>query len=141
VRKRGTTTSIQQEHILGHVSAPVRDCSRAQLLDVPREIHVFDNILTRPGHRRVTRNTEKLTYEEIFQALEEHFGDQHFAAAFHSQLKTRTQKAGESLQDFATAFEQLTHRAYPTLPEDHIRREAGKAFTDGVEDQDKKFHF
>jgi hypothetical protein len=78
------------------------------------------------------------TYEETLQALEERFGDQHFAAAFRSQLKTRTQKAGESLQDFATAVEQLAHRAYSTLPEDHIRREAGKAFADGVEDQDIK---
>jgi hypothetical protein len=78
------------------------------------------------------------TYGETLQALEERFGDQHFAAAFRSQLKTRTQKAGESLQNFATAIEQLAHRTYPTLPEDHIRREAGKAFADGVEDQDIK---
>jgi hypothetical protein len=33
------------------------------------------------------------TYEETPQALEERFGDQHFAATFRSQLKTRTQKA------------------------------------------------
>jgi hypothetical protein len=44
----------------------------------------------------------------------------------------------ESLQEFATAIEQLAHRAYPTLPEDHIRREAGKAFADGVEDPNIK---
>jgi hypothetical protein len=75
-------------------------------------------------------------YEESLQALEGRFGDQHFAAAFRSQPKTRTQKAGESLQNFDTAVAQLTHCAYPTLPEDHIRREAGKAFADGVEDQD-----
>jgi hypothetical protein len=40
-----------------------------------------------------------------------------------SQLNTKTHKAGESQQDFATAVEQLAHRAYPTLPEDHIRGE------------------
>jgi hypothetical protein len=49
-----------------------------------------------------------------------------------------TQKAGKSLQDFATAIEQLAHRAYPTLPEANIRRGAGRAFADGVEDQDIK---
>jgi hypothetical protein len=38
------------------------------------------------------------------------------------------------LQEFTTAVEQLAHCAYPTLPEDHIRRETGKAFTDGIED-------
>jgi cob(I)alamin adenosyltransferase len=67
------------------------------------------------------------TYEETLQALEDRFGDQHFSAAYRCRL-TRNQKAGESLQDFATAIEQLAHRAYPTLPEDHIRREAGRAF-------------
>jgi hypothetical protein len=78
------------------------------------------------------------TYEETLQALEDRFGEQHFAAAYRSQLKTRIQRAGESLQEFAMAIEQLVHRAYPTLPEDHIKREAGKAFTDGVEDPDIK---
>jgi hypothetical protein len=78
---------------------------------------------------------KRATYEETLQNLEERFGDQQFAAAFHSQLNTKTQRAEESLQDFATAVEQLAHRAYPTLPEDQIRREAGKAFGDGVENQ------
>jgi hypothetical protein len=53
------------------------------------------------------------TYEDSLQALEDRFGDQHFAAAYRCQL-TRTQKAGEFLQDFATDL--LTDRAYPTLP-------------------------
>jgi translation initiation factor 2B subunit (eIF-2B alpha/beta/delta family) len=56
------------------------------------------------------------TYKNTLQALEDRFGDQHFAAAYRCQLTTRTQKAGESLQDFATAIELLAHRAYPTLP-------------------------
>jgi hypothetical protein len=79
-----------------------------------------------------------VTYEEALQALEDRFGDQHFAAAYRSQLKARTQRTGESLREFATAIEQLAYRAYPTLPEEHIRREAGCAFVDGVEDTDIK---
>jgi hypothetical protein len=47
------------------------------------------------------------TYEDTLQALEDGFGDQHFAAAYHCQLRTRTQKPGESLQDFATAKEDI----------------------------------
>jgi hypothetical protein len=78
------------------------------------------------------------TYEEILQALEDRFGNQHFAAAYRCQLTTRNQKARESLQDFATATEQLAHRAYPTLPEDHIRRVAGRAFVYGVKNPDIK---
>jgi hypothetical protein len=35
------------------------------------------------------------------------------------------------LQEFATTVEQLVYRACSALPEDHIRREAGKAFADG----------
>jgi hypothetical protein len=37
-------------------------------------------------------------------------------------------------QEFASAIEWLGHCAYLTLSEDHIRREAGKAFADRVED-------
>jgi hypothetical protein len=47
------------------------------------------------------------TYGDILQALEDRFGDQHFASAYRCQLTTRTQKVGESLQDFATAIELL----------------------------------
>jgi hypothetical protein len=77
------------------------------------------------------------TYERILQTLEDRFGDQQFAAAYCCQLRTRTQEAGESLQDFVTAIEQLAHRAYPTLPEEHVWREAGRAFAYGVADPDK----
>jgi hypothetical protein len=62
------------------------------------------------------------TYEETFEALEDCFGDQHLATVYRSQLKARTQDVGEPLQEFATTVEQLSHHAYPTLPEDHIRR-------------------
>jgi hypothetical protein len=74
------------------------------------------------------------SYGDTLQALEDRFGGQHFAAAYRCQLTTRTQEAGETLQDFATVTELLAHRAYPTLPEDHIGREAAKAFAYGVED-------
>jgi hypothetical protein len=78
------------------------------------------------------------TYEETLQALEDHFGDRHFPAAYRSHQKTRTQKAEESLREFATAIEQLALSAYPTLPDEHTKREAGRAFADGVEDPDVK---
>jgi hypothetical protein len=73
------------------------------------------------------------TCEETLQALEDRFGDQQFAAAYRSQLKAKTQKVGETSQEFAMAIEHLAHGAYPTLPQDHIRKEAGKAVADGVE--------
>jgi hypothetical protein len=48
--------------------------------------------------------------------------------------KNEDPKCRRILDEFATAVEQLAHRAYPALLKDHIRREAGKAFADGVED-------
>jgi hypothetical protein len=56
-------------------------------------------------------------YEEAIEALEDRFGDQHLAAAYRSQLKARTQRAGESPQKFATAIGQLA-----TAPTLHCRR-------------------
>jgi hypothetical protein len=66
------------------------------------------------------------TYEKILQALQDYFGEELHAAAYLSQLKVRTHKAGESLQDFATATQQLAHRAYPALPEEHVKKGSGK---------------
>jgi hypothetical protein len=77
-------------------------------------------------------------YEDALQALEELFGDQHFATAYRSQLKARTQRAEESLREFAMAIEQLACHASPTLPNEHTKREAGRAFADGVEYPDIK---
>jgi hypothetical protein len=57
------------------------------------------------------------TYEEAINALEDRFGDQHLAAAYRSQPKVRTQKAGESPHEFATAIKQLA-----TAPALHCRR-------------------
>jgi hypothetical protein len=75
------------------------------------------------------------TYEDTLQALEDRFGDQHNAAAYRCQ-RTSTQKTREPLQGFSTAIEQLAHLACPTLSEDHMRREAGKAFSYWVRDLD-----
>jgi hypothetical protein len=55
------------------------------------------------------------TYEETLEALEDRFGDQYLAAIYHSQLKTRTQGVRVSMQECATAVEQLDHYAYPAL--------------------------
>jgi DNA primase large subunit len=80
------------------------------------------------------RVPKAVTYEETLEALEDHFRDQHLAIKYCSQLKTRTQAVGESLQEFATAIKQLIHHGYQALPKDHIRRAASKAFAERVED-------
>jgi hypothetical protein len=50
---------VRGDYIMGHVPAPVRDRSGAQLLDAPGEIHLFDHSIARPGHRRAIRNPER----------------------------------------------------------------------------------
>jgi hypothetical protein len=120
------------------VPAPVRDCSGAQPVVGEGEIHEINHSPERPGGRRAIRYPTNTIYEDTLQALEDRFGDQHFAAAYRCQLTTRTPKAGESLQDFAKATELLVHRAYPTLTVNHIGRAAAKAFVYGVEDTDVK---
>jgi hypothetical protein len=60
------------------------------------------------------------------------FGDQHPAAEYGTQLKTRIKLIGESLQEFALTTEQLTHHALPELHEGHVRKGIGKAFVDGT---------
>jgi hypothetical protein len=84
-------------------------------LDVPGEIHIFDQCLAGLGHRRngIPKST---TYEETLEALEDPSGDQHLAAAYHSLLKPRTQCVAESSQEFATTIKQLAHCTYPALP-------------------------
>jgi hypothetical protein len=72
------------------------------------------------------------TYKETREAQEDRLGNQHLAAAYRSQLKTKQERRVS--QEFVAAIEQLAHSAYPALPEYHIRREASKAFSDGVED-------
>jgi hypothetical protein len=78
------------------------------------------------------------TYEEVLQALEYCFGEELFAAAYRSQLKVRTQKARQSLQDFATAIQQLARRSYPASPEEHLRRKVGKTFVEDIEEYEIK---
>jgi BMFP domain-containing protein YqiC len=51
---------------------------------------------------------ERAMYEETVEALEDRFGYHHMAAAYHSQLKARTQDDGESPQESATAVRQMT---------------------------------
>jgi hypothetical protein len=123
---------------MGSVPAPVQDRSGAQRFDWPEKYTYLITALQGRAADVLHGIPTSATYEETLQALEDRFGDQHFPAAYRSRLKARTQKAGESLREFATAIEQLAYRAYPTLPEEHTRREAGCAFVDGVEDTDIK---
>jgi hypothetical protein len=104
----------------------------------PGEISVPNHSPEGPAADVLHGTPASTTYEDTLQALGDGFGVQHFAAAYRCQLTTRTQTAGESLQDFATAIEQLAHLVFHNLSEEHISRDAGKAFSYGVRDPDIK---
>jgi hypothetical protein len=57
-----------------------------------------------------------VTYEVVTEMLENHYGDYHLQAAFHSELKRRTHLVKESLQEFDTDIDHLAHHAHVELP-------------------------
>jgi hypothetical protein len=56
------------------------------------------------------------TYEETIEAREDRFGDQHLAAAYRSQLKTRTEKAGDPRSNLPPPLS-----SWPTEPTLHYQ--------------------
>lgn len=62
---------------------------------------------------------KEVTYKKTTEALVDCFGDQLLVTAYHSQLKTRIQSVGKSLQELATAVEEFTHHALPALRDNH----------------------
>jgi hypothetical protein len=78
-----------------------------------RSAHVLCNL---QGQAAMFYTVSPLKQQETTEALESCYGAHHLATEYHSQLKARTQLVGESLQEFATTVEQLTHGALPGLP-------------------------
>ncbi|GBM42713.1 hypothetical protein AVEN_219159-1 [Araneus ventricosus] len=54
----------------------------------------------------------------IEKALESRFGDSHLSQFYYTELKTRSQKPGESLQELAADVERLKSLAYAECPLD-----------------------
>ena len=67
-------------------------------------------------------------------ALELGFGDEHLKQVFDARLKTRTQKFGESLQEFAADVKKMVRLAYPEAPPTIQERLATATFVDGIRD-------
>ncbi|GBM54203.1 hypothetical protein AVEN_11268-1 [Araneus ventricosus] len=75
-----------------------------------------------------------LTTIEI--ALESRFGDSHLTQCYRTELKTRRQKPGESLQELAADVEQLMSLAYAEYPLDVRESLAAQYFVDAIRDKD-----
>ncbi|GBN08212.1 hypothetical protein AVEN_94007-1 [Araneus ventricosus] len=80
---------------------------------------------------------DKLTdLTTIEKALESRFGDSHMTQFYRTELKTRRQKPGESLQELAADVELLMSLAYAECPLDVRESLAAQYFVDAIRDED-----
>ncbi|GBN14660.1 hypothetical protein AVEN_236484-1 [Araneus ventricosus] len=80
---------------------------------------------------------DKLTDLTIIEkALESRFGDSHLTQFYRTELKTRRQKPGESLQELAADVERLKSLAYAECPLDVRESLAAQYFVDAIRDED-----
>ncbi|GBL77329.1 Retrovirus-related Pol polyprotein from transposon 297 [Araneus ventricosus] len=81
--------------------------------------------------------SDKLTdLTTIENALEARFGDSHLTQFYRTELKTRRQKPGESLQVLAADVERLMSPAYVECPQDVRDSPAAQYFVDAIRDED-----
>jgi hypothetical protein len=118
---------------MGRLRTPFQDRSRTQLLDVSGEIHIHHHRLAGQGPPTCyIESRKKRPMKKHLRSCRTAPGSRIWPQRI-SQLKTRTQDAGETIQEFYTAVEQLAHRTYTALPEDNLRRKVGKTFAEGME--------
>ncbi|GBN12015.1 hypothetical protein AVEN_216751-1 [Araneus ventricosus] len=72
----------------------------------------------------------------IENALEARFGDSHLTQFYRTELKTRRQKPGESLQVLAADVERLMSLAYAECPQDVRDSLAAQYFVEAIRDED-----
>ncbi|GBM70959.1 hypothetical protein AVEN_112009-1 [Araneus ventricosus] len=81
--------------------------------------------------------SDKLTdLMTIENALEARFGDSHLTQFYRTELKTRRQKPGESLQVLAADVVRLMSLAYTECPQDVRDILASQYFVDAIRDED-----
>ncbi|GBM41522.1 hypothetical protein AVEN_261547-1 [Araneus ventricosus] len=81
--------------------------------------------------------SDKLTdLMTIENALEARFGDSHLTQFYRTELKTRRQKPGESLQALAADVKRLMSLAYAECPMDVQESLAVQFFVDAIRDED-----
>ncbi|GBN24789.1 hypothetical protein AVEN_98599-1 [Araneus ventricosus] len=82
-------------------------------------------------------SADKLTdLTTVEKALESRFGESHLTQFYRTELKTRRQKPGESLQELAADVERLMRLAYAKCPLDVRESLAVQYFVDAIRDED-----
>lgn len=77
-------------------------------------------------------------FDKVTSYFETRYGSTHLRQVHHIELKNRTQKAGESLQEFEMVIARLARKAYPSLPDGVLEELAREAFVDGLRDVETK---
>ena len=80
--------------------------------------------------------SERYNYEELVKRLEMRFGHKHMEQVYRSQLRNRTQKSSESLQEFEADVARLVRNAYSSVTDDIYESLAVDKFLDGLREPD-----
>ncbi|ESN94169.1 hypothetical protein HELRODRAFT_163955 [Helobdella robusta] len=77
-------------------------------------------------------------YEVLVSALDLRYGEEHMKQIYRSQLRNRTQRSGESIQQLAQDIERLTLLSYPTSDPEHRDETALDTFIKALCDSELK---
>ncbi|ESO11223.1 hypothetical protein HELRODRAFT_183398 [Helobdella robusta] len=77
-------------------------------------------------------------YEVLVSALDLRYGEEHMKQIYRSQLRNRTQRSGESIQQLAQDIERLTLLSYPTSDPEHRDETALDTFIKALRDSELK---
>ncbi|GBN63413.1 hypothetical protein AVEN_252011-1 [Araneus ventricosus] len=84
-------------------------------------------------------DSDKLTdLTAVEKALDALFGDSHLTQFYRTELKTRRQKPGDTLQVLAADVERLMSLAYAECPQDVRDSLAAQYFVDAIRDEDSQ---
>ncbi|KAJ8709737.1 hypothetical protein PYW08_009741 [Mythimna loreyi] len=74
------------------------------------------------------------TLERLMEGLDTRYGDKHLEHVFRAQLRDRTQRPNESLQQWGVEVERLVRRAYMSMTPETVEVNLVQAFIDGLRD-------
>uniref|UniRef100_A0A6P7GVD6 Uncharacterized protein LOC114343363 n=1 Tax=Diabrotica virgifera virgifera TaxID=50390 RepID=A0A6P7GVD6_DIAVI len=75
-------------------------------------------------------------YQTLFTRLEKRYGDAHLQQVYKAQLRSRSQRASENLQEFEADVARVVRLAYPEVPDSVLEEIAVDTFVNGLKDSE-----
>uniref|UniRef100_A0A6P7GD00 Uncharacterized protein LOC114340701 n=1 Tax=Diabrotica virgifera virgifera TaxID=50390 RepID=A0A6P7GD00_DIAVI len=75
-------------------------------------------------------------YQTLFTCLEKRYGDAHLQQVYKAQLRSRSQRASENLQEFEADVARVGRVAYPEVPDSVLEEIAVDTFVNGLKDNE-----